>query len=199
MREPARTYARLSSLSADFLWFVRTDVLGRNEERMVLTIIRERGKTKMSQRYSREYNAETERPSDTWSEETYSIEDRAPLPWEGRGPISPGAGSPHKLVAGGFAQTFGLHPAMAFLTVVADTMIFGGDIASAGLLLPVAAVGAVILGIITFMAQKAWYQDGSESAFIKALIVALLTAIPSPLPYFLFVPAGLVGLFRTKR
>ena len=61
------------------------------------------------------------------------------------------------------------------------------------------SVGAVILGIITFMAQKAWYHDGSESAFIKALIVALLTAIPSPLPYFLFVPAGLVGLFRGRR
>ncbi len=105
----------------------------------------------------------------------------------------------HQVAARGFAQTFGLHPAMAFLTVIADTMIFGGDIASAGLLLPVAAVGAVILGIITFMAQKAWYHDGSESALIKALVVALLTAIPSPLPYFLFVPAGLVGLFRARR
>jgi hypothetical protein len=143
------------------------------------------------------YNTETERPSDPWAEEPYSMEDRAPLPWERRGPVARGGGSPDQMR--GFAQTFGLHPAMAFLTVVADTMIFGGDIASAGLLLPVAAVGAAVLGGITFMAQKAWYHDGSESAFIKALIVALLTAIPSPLPYFLFVPAGLVGLFRGRR
>jgi hypothetical protein len=46
MGEAARTYAQLASLSADFLWCVRTDVVGGNEERMVLTTIRERGKTK---------------------------------------------------------------------------------------------------------------------------------------------------------
>jgi hypothetical protein len=103
------------------------------------------------------------------------------------------------LAARGFTQMFGLHPGMAFLTIVADSMIFSGDIISAGLLLPVAFGAAAVLGIIVFMAQKAWYGDEDKDAFVKALIVALLTAIPSPLPYVLFIPSGLLGLFRGKR
>jgi hypothetical protein len=153
----------------------------------------------MTQRYSREYNTETEHPSDSWAEETYSMENRAPLPWQARGPISPGGGRPHQLAARGFAQTVGLLPTMASLTVVADTMIFGGDIATAGLLLPVAIGAGVVLGVITFLAQRKYYGDDNEAALIKGLVVAVLTAIPSPLPYFLFVPEGLVGLFRGRR
>ena len=103
------------------------------------------------------------------------------------------------LAARGFTQMFSLHPGMACLTIGVDTMIFSGDIVSAGLLLPVAFGAAAVLGIITFMVQKAWSGDEDKDAFIKALIVALLTAIPSPLPYVLFVPAGLLGLFRRKR
>jgi hypothetical protein len=103
------------------------------------------------------------------------------------------------LAARGFAQIFGLHPGMAFLTIVVDSMVFGGDIASAGLLLPVAFGAAAVLGVITFLAQRKHYGDENDAALIKALIVALLTAIPSPLPYVLFVPAGIVGLFRRKR
>ena len=94
---------------------------------------------------------------------------------------------------------FGLQPAMAFLTVVADTMIFAGDVGSGGLLLPVAIGAAVVLGVIVFLAQRKYYGDDKECALIKALIVALLTAIPSPLPYALFVPAGVVGFFRRKK
>lgn len=105
----------------------------------------------------------------------------------------------HNYAAKGFAQMFGLHPGMAFLTIVVDSMVFGGDIASAGLLLPVAMSAALVLGIITLAAQKSWYGDDDRDAGIKALIVALLTAIPSPLPYALFIPAGIVGLFRRKR
>jgi hypothetical protein len=43
-----------------------------------------------------------------------------------------------------------------------------------------------------------WYGDDRESALIKALILAFLTAIPVPLPAFLSVPAGIMGLFRHK-
>ena len=90
--------------------------------------------------------------------------------------------SGQNLAARGFAQTCGFHFTTAFVTIVADTMIFGGDIASAGLLLPVALGGAVMLGLIAYLIQKKYYGDDHEAAFIKALIVALLTAIPSPLP-----------------
>ena len=60
-------------------------------------------------------------------------------------------------------------------------------------------LAGVVLGVIVFLAQRKYYGDDKECALIKALIVALLTAIPSPLPYALFVPAGVVGFFRRKK
>ena len=108
------------------------------------------------------------------------------------------SGSAHHAVAHGFAQTFGLHPGMALLTVIVNTMVFGG-----GIILPVIGwftsipVG-VVLGGIVFMAQKKWYGDDSEAAAIKALIVAFLTAIPTSLPGYLTIPSGIVGFFRRK-
>jgi hypothetical protein len=111
--------------------------------------------------------------------------------------------------ARGFAQTFGLHPAIALLTVVVNTMIFGsagvaglvGVLTGGASLVALTAVSTVcgfILGTITYLAQKKWYDDDKQSAVIKALIVAFLTAIPVGLPGFLVAPAGIVGLFRRK-
>ena len=78
-------------------------------------------------------------------------------------------------------------------------MLHAADVVSMGMLMPFSILAGFVLGIITFMAQKKWYGDDNESAAIKALVVTLLTAIPSPLPYVLFVPAGLVGFFRRKK
>jgi len=98
----------------------------------------------------------------------------------------------------GFAQRVGLHPAPAFLIIGVDTMLFPSVGLSLGTLWPVALGAGLILGFITYRTQRHWYGDDKESARIKALIVAFLTAIPTPLPYALFVPAGIVGLFRRK-
>jgi hypothetical protein len=117
--------------------------------------------------------------------------------------------SPHHAVAHGFAQMFGLHPAMALLTVAVNAMIFGDALLSipAGIFtlgLTLAQLVAVsitcggILGFITHRAQTKWYGDDKESALIKALIVGFLTAIPVGLPGFLVIPSGIVGLFRKK-
>jgi hypothetical protein len=108
------------------------------------------------------------------------------------------ASSPHQVMARGFAQSFGLYPALAIFTVATDLMLHAADVVTAGLLIPFSAAAGVAIGIICFMAQRKWFNDDSESALIKALIVALLTAIPSPLPYALFVPAGILGFFRKK-
>jgi hypothetical protein len=146
------------------------------------------------------YNTETgERmqSDSTPSESPYGREDAYPAQQEYQ--QSYPLAHRHNLAARGFTQMFGLHPGMAFLTIVVDSMVFSGDIVSAGLLLPVAFGAAAVLGIITGMAQKGWYGDENRDAVIKGLIVALLTAIPSPLPYVLFIPAGIVGLFRRKR
>ena len=105
----------------------------------------------------------------------------------------------HLAKARGFGQIFGIHPAIAFLTLVVDMMLFGGEIATLGAILPISIVSGLILGIIAYMAQRKWYGDDKDSAIIKALILAFLTAIPTPLPAILYVPSGIVGLIHKLR
>jgi ABC-type xylose transport system permease subunit len=114
-----------------------------------------------------------------------------PLPY-GHAPVS----------AGGFGQAFGLDPRIVFLTTIVDTMLFSGQFLTLGtssfLSLPV----GMVLGVITYKAQRHWYRDDRQSAIIKALIVGLLTAIPTSLPGFLTIPSGIIGLahlLRAKR
>jgi hypothetical protein len=98
-----------------------------------------------------------------------------------------------------FGQIFGLDPRIAFLTLVVDIMLNAGDLVSMGLLLPVSAAAGIVLGYIAYKAQINWYGDDRESAKIKAIVLGLLTAIPTPLPELLYIPAGLVGLFHGLR
>ena len=63
--------------------------------------------------------------------------------------------TPHP-VARGFAQTFGLHPAVALLAVTVDLMVFGAGDATLGVgWLASIPIGAVV-AIITYIAQKKW-------------------------------------------
>jgi len=104
----------------------------------------------------------------------------------------------HDIAARGFAQRFGVHPAVAFLTIAVDLMMnFGTAVTWGALWIATIPVG-LILGGIAYMAQKKWYGDDHESALIKALIVALLTAIPAPVSPLL-IPSGIAGLFRRKK
>lgn len=101
--------------------------------------------------------------------------------------------------ARGFTQVFGLDPRIAFLTFVIDLMLFGGEVLTFGLLIPIALVAGIVLGFITYRAQRRWYGDDRESALIKGVIVGLLTAIPAPLPALLYLPSGLLGLIHLAR
>lgn len=101
--------------------------------------------------------------------------------------------------AAGLAQMLGLDPRVALLTVVLDTMLFAGEIATVGILIVFSLIAGVIFGFITYRAQISWYGDNHDSALIKALIMGLLTAIPTALPAFLYVPAGIIGLFHVVR
>ena len=93
---------------------------------------------------------------------------------------------------------FGLHPAVAFLTVAVDLMLnFGTYITWGALWVATIPIGLVV-GVIAYMAQKKWYGDDDQSAIIKALIVALLTAIPAPLSPIL-IPSGIMGFFNRKK
>lgn len=78
-------------------------------------------------------------------------------------------------------------------------MLHSADVVSAGLLIPLSMLSGAVLGYITYKSQMKFYGDDAEAAKIKALIIAVLTAIPSPLPYMLFIPAGLVGWFHNLR
>jgi hypothetical protein len=98
-----------------------------------------------------------------------------------------------------FGQLFGLDPRIAFLTLIVDMMLNAGDLISMGLLLPVSAAAGVVLGYVVYRAQINWYGDDKESARIKALILGLLTAIPTPIPEILYIPAGILGLFHGFR
>jgi hypothetical protein len=108
-------------------------------------------------------------------------------------------GGPHQVAARGFGQVFGIHPAIAFLTLIVDTMLFGGEVGTLGASLPISFAAAGVLAFITFLAQRKWYGDDDESAFIKALILGFLTAIPTALPAVLYVPSGLIGLIHGLR
>ena len=107
-------------------------------------------------------------------------------------------GNIHQAASHGMAQTFGMHPASAFATVAADMALHAADVVSAGLLIPFSALAAVVLAFIVYRMQRGWFGDDHNSALIKCGIVFLLTLIPSPLPYMLFVPAGIMGFFRRK-
>lgn len=104
----------------------------------------------------------------------------------------------HHHATRGFAQAFGLHPAVAALTLTLDSMLFAGEIGTLGMSLPISLAVSGALGAIAYKAQRHWYGDDDESAKLKAGILALLTAIPTALPMALYVPAGVIGLFRRR-
>ena len=105
----------------------------------------------------------------------------------------------HHAHARGFGQIFGIHPAVASLTVIVDLMLFGGEVATMGAILPVSIGAGAVLGVISYLAQRKWYGDDKDSAVIKALVLGFLTAIPTPLPAILSLPSGIVGLIHNLR
>lgn len=105
--------------------------------------------------------------------------------------------SPHH-AARGFAQAFGLNPAVAALTLTLDQMLFAGETVTLGMSLPISLGVSAALGAIAYKAQVHWYGDDDESAKLKSGILALLMAIPTGLPAFLYLPAGVIGLFHRR-
>jgi hypothetical protein len=95
-----------------------------------------------------------------------------------------------------FGRLFGLDPRIAFVTLIVDMMLNAGDLVSMGMLLPVSITAGIVLACVAYRAQINWYGDDKESARIKAIILGLLTAIPTPLPEILYIPAGIIGLFQ---
>jgi hypothetical protein len=95
-----------------------------------------------------------------------------------------------------FSQVFGLDPRIAFLTLIIDMMLNAGELLSMGMLVPVSMLAGVVLGYVVYKAQINWYGDDPESAKIKAIVIGLLTAIPTPIPELFYLPAGLLGVYN---
>jgi hypothetical protein len=103
------------------------------------------------------------------------------------------------IAATGIAKFLGLDPRIALIAIVLDTMLFGGEIVTFGGSVVISVMVGIVFGIITYKAQKSWYGDDHDSSLIKGLIMGLLTAIPTPIPAFLYVPAGFAGLVHLIR
>lgn len=131
----------------------------------------------------------------TKGEVVYESDDAisSPLTESLRRPIPPPLGKNAEV---SFGSTFGLDPRAALLVMLVDMMLFGGEIISMGLLVFLSFVVSIVLGIIVFRIQKAWYGDQDGTALTKALIVGLVTAIPTPLTPLIAIPGGAIGLIR---
>jgi hypothetical protein len=97
-----------------------------------------------------------------------------------------------------FVQTFGLHPVTAVVLTGVNLLLFSAAWGTVGASLVFSIPIGFVVGLFAYNAQKKWYGDNKRFAYIKALILAILTAIPIPLPLLLFVPAGILGFFRRK-
>jgi hypothetical protein len=100
---------------------------------------------------------------------------------------------------GAFAADHGLDPFVATGMVAADWMLFGGlELPSLGALAVVSFFVGLALIIPCALIQHYAYGDGWGAAIGKAMLVGLLTAIPSSLPSFVTAGWGIVGAIGKK-
>src|SRR5438309_7066654 len=95
-----------------------------------------------------------------------------------------------------FSQTFGLHPLTAMGLFVVDWMLFGEEVATAGVGWLISLPVGFLLGLIAILIQKHVYKDETLPAVAKGLLVGLLTAIPAPLSSLGILPLAGFGLIR---
>ncbi len=87
----------------------------------------------------------------------------------------------------------GLHPLSAFAAICVDLMLFGPEAAAPPTIFITFLFGLLIT-LPVFLMQKLGSGDSAKIAFAKAMIIGILTAIPSPLPSLLTGVGGLLGL-----
>lgn len=100
-------------------------------------------------------------------------------------------------------QALSINKGVACLFILMDFILFGGEFFSLGVSWLISIPVAFVLGIICLIVQKV---DGDSfiSAFMKALILSIITAIPLPLgaivPLLLgFGPSIFSSLFNEKK
>ena len=83
----------------------------------------------------------------------------------------------------------GLHPAAAVAVVAVDSMLFGATAATLGIGWLVSIPVGVALGAAVTLVQLRTPGNDRDLAVGKGLIVAILTAIPTPLPSLISLPS----------
>jgi hypothetical protein len=96
-----------------------------------------------------------------------------------------------------FCQAFGLHPLTAIGLFAVDWMLFGEEVATAGVGWVISLPVGFMLGIVAILIQKHAYKDETGPAIAKGLVVGLLTAIPTPLASLGLLPMAAFGVIRT--
>lgn len=96
-------------------------------------------------------------------------------------------------------QSLGLHPLAAAGLIAIDAMLFGAESATAGTALILTIPAGFLLGIATALLQKHSYGDTWGPAIGKALVLGVLTAIPTPLPSIVTGASGMLGLIKMLR
>ncbi len=88
--------------------------------------------------------------------------------------------------------TVGIHPLAAVGVVAVDSMLFGGTVSTGGVGWAASVPVGIALGIAVGIIQRRGH-DNLGLAVGKGLMVAVLTAIPTPLPSALVAGAGTAG------
>ena len=94
--------------------------------------------------------------------------------------------------------TVGIHPLAAVGVVTVDSMLFGGTMATGGVGWTASVPVGIALGVAVGLIQLRGH-DALGLAVGKRLMVAVLTAIPTPLPSALVAGAGTAGAFTMLR
>lgn len=82
-------------------------------------------------------------------------------------------------------RRLGIQPKVALAFVLADWILFSGELFTAAATLPISILTGFLMGIWAYKQQCRSYGDKKSVAFIKSLLLAVLTAIPSPLGSFI--------------
>lgn len=89
-------------------------------------------------------------------------------------------------------RRLGIQPTVAIAFTMIDWILFGGELFSAMVSLPVSITVGVLLGLWAINRQYVVYGDSIRVSIIKGTILGFLTAIPSPLASFFTLLGGLL-------
>lgn len=75
----------------------------------------------------------------------------------------------------------GIHPGVALVFVLSDWLLFGGELFTGMATLPISIIAGILLGIWAYKKQYRDYKDSKRLALLKGVLLAFVTAIPTPI------------------